>query len=302
MTKPFLKVLVNREGGAAAKAGNDLLETVNAAFAAVGVGAEVELLAPDALGKALEAAVGNVDRLVVAGGDGTIAGAAQVLAGTDTELAILPLGTLNHFARDLAIPFDLDAAAALAAKGQATGIDVGRINERRFINNASIGVYPLMVRQRDAVRKRRGWPKWLATLPAFAYTLSRLPHHRLHVDMGRGDKPIVTPLLFVGNNRYSLDRGTVGSRESLCDGYLSVYAVRHRTRKALLWLAARTLFGRADPLADFEMLDEGADVTVRSTSGSIEIGVDGEVMRLQSPLRFMIEPQALRVVVPARGA
>jgi diacylglycerol kinase family enzyme len=298
MTNGPLKVLVNREGGAAARAGDGLIETLRAAFAAADVVADIALLPSSAMAAALTSAAGKEPRIVVAGGDGTIACAAQVLGGTHTELAVLPLGTLNHFARDLGVPNDLTAAAALAAHGEAVGIDVGSVNEHRFINNASIGLYPLMVRQRDTVRKRRGWPKWLATLPAFTYTLSRLPDHRLRVNMGRGGKPIVTPLLFVGNNLYSLDRGTVGSRATLQDGELSVYAVAHRTRKALIWFATRALLGRADRLADFVMLGGGTDLTVSSAARSIEIALDGEVWRLLSPLHFTIEPAALRVVVP----
>ena len=295
-----MRVLVNRAGGAAAKAGDGLEDVLRAAFAAAGVTADLALLAPAALGDALKSAAATGGRIIVAGGDGTLASAAQALAGSGTELALLPLGTLNHFARDLGIPADLEAAAALAVHGLATGIDVANVNGHRFINNASIGLYPLMVRQRDTVRKRRGWPKWLATLPAFTYTLSRLPHHRLHIDMGRGDKPVVTPLLFIGNNLYSLDQGTVGSRKSLQAGQLSVYAVAHRSRKALLWFATRALFGRADLLADFVMLGDTVGLTVRSASGSIEIALDGEVRRLRSPLAFGIEPAALRVVVPSR--
>jgi diacylglycerol kinase family enzyme len=235
----------------------------------------------------------------VDGGDGTIASAAQIIAGTDVELALLPLGTFNHFARDLGIPTDLHEAAALAAHGMARGIDIGSVNGFRFVNNASIGLYPLMVRQREAVRKKRGWPKWLASFPAFWTALARLPHHRLRIDMGRVAKPLVTPLLFVGNNDYSLERGRIGSRASLEDGRLSVYAVAHESRAALIWFATRVLAGHADLAADFVVLGNCATLTVRAPSGSAEIALDGEVRRLSSPLHFDIEPAALKVVVPA---
>jgi diacylglycerol kinase family enzyme len=300
MTNSPLKVLVNRERGTAARAGDALHEALQAAFAAAGITADIALLDAGAMTKAIETAAGTERRIVVAGGDGTIASAAQILAGRAIELALLPLGTFNHFARDLGIPTDLNEAAALAAHGEARGIDVGRVNGYRFVNNASIGLYPLMVRQRDAVRKRRGWPKWLATFPAFWTTLSRLPHHRLRVDMGRGEKPLVTPLLFVGNNDYSLERGRIGSRASLQDGHLSVYAVAHSSRAALIWFATRVLAGHVDLHADFVVLGDCPAIIVRSRSGSAEIALDGEVRRLSSPLQFDIEPAALRVVVPAR--
>jgi len=301
MTNRLLKVLVNREGGAAARAGEGLADTLRAAFAAADTAVDIALLAARDMESALKTSAGKEQRIVVAGGDGTIASAAQALSGTDTELAVLPLGTLNHFARDLGLPTDLTEAAALAAHGDAVGIDVGSVNEHLFVNNASIGLYPLMVRQRDTVRKRRGWPKWLATFPAFTYTMSHLPRHRLRVDMGQGEEPVVTPLLFVGNNLYSLDRGKVGSRDTLRDGKLSVYAVAHRTRQSLIWFAARALVGKADRLADFVLLGSGTGLTVGSAASGIEIALDGEVKRLRSPLHFTIEPAALKVVVPAAG-
>lgn len=298
MPKRPLRVLVNREGGAAAKAGDGLRELLEVAFAAADTPIDLALLPARAMAAEIKSAIASEQRIVVAGGDGTIACAAQVLAGSKVELALLPLGTLNHFARDLGVPTNLEGAAALAAHGAAAAIDLGNVNGRRFINNVSIGLYPLMVRERDAVRERRGWPKWLATVPAFWAALSRLPHHRLRIDMGDGATPLVTPLLFVGNNLYSLETGTVGSRETLQDGRLAVYAVAHRSRTALLWFATRALIGHADRRVDFVMLGDCQTIDVATRGGSIEIALDGEVERLSSPLSFVIEPGALQVVVP----
>lgn len=298
MTKDALEVLVNRDGGAAARAGPGLHDSLAAAFAATGVPVDIRLLASDQIAEAIAAAATRGRRIVVAGGDGTISGAAQALCGTNVELALLPLGTLNHFARDLGIPNDLAAAAALAAHGRADAVDVGMLNGRAFINNASIGLYPLMVRERDAVRSRRGWPKWLATIPAFRDAIGRLPHHRLRIDMKGREKPLVTPLLFVGNNRYSLDRGTVGARSSLQDGQLSIFAVARRSRLGLIWFAARALLGQADRRTDFVMIGDSSEFVVRSGARAIHVALDGEVDRMTAPLRFAIAPRALKVVVP----
>lgn len=297
MTNRPLPVLINRNGGAAAKAGDGLSDTIVASFTAAGVRADISLLAPDEMTEAVKAASATAPRIAVAGGDGTMACAAQALHGCDTELALLPLGTFNHLARDLNIPNELDAAARLAAHGRAIAIDVGTVNGTRFVNNSSIGLYPEMVRERDAVRDRRKWPKWLATLPAAWDTLARLPHHRLRVNLGRGARPVVTPLLFVGNGIYSLDQGKVGCRGTLQGGKLGIYAVAHRSRAALIWFAARTLFGRADRRTDFVMLGESEDLTVDAHAHDIEIAMDGEVRRVTTPLQFRIERAALRVVV-----
>jgi diacylglycerol kinase family enzyme len=291
-----LPVLVNREGGAAAKAGEGLRETLGAAFAAAGAAADIRLLAAGEMAEAVEAAAAKAGRIAVAGGDGTMACAAQALRGKDTELALLPLGTLNHLARDLNIPAEIEAAAQLAVHGKAIGIDLGSVNGHCFVNNASIGLYPKMVRERDAVRSRRNWPKWLATLPAAWDALASIPHHRLRVKMEGGEKPLVTPLLFVGNGIYSLEQGKVGCRSTLSGGKLGIYAISHRSRAALLWFAARAIIGRADPRADFVLIGESESLDVRAHGAEIEIATDGEVRRMATPLRFAVQAQALRVV------
>ena len=165
-----------------------------------------------------------------------------------------------------------------------------------FVNNASIGLYPAMVRTREGLQDDKGWPKWLSAIPAAYAALERYPHHRLRVDLGKGEREIVTPLLFVGNNVYSLDKGEIGQRGSLTDGTLSVYAVAQRSRVSLLWFAARALVGRVRRDLDFVALGECETLKVSSVGDSIEIALDGEVQRLDSPLEFRIRPGALKVV------
>ena len=295
-----LHVIVNRNGGAAAKMGDMVAGTLEKAFAQAGATVRVAALDGKQIPEAIKA-VARSGRVIVAGGDGTAAGAAQILAGSDTELGLLPLGTLNHLARDIGIPVDLGEAAEVAANGQPVAIDVGEVNGQVFVNNASIGLYPLMVRKREGLRRAKGWPKWLSTLPAAFAVLERLPHHRLRLDWGKGERAIVTPLLFVGNNVYSLDRGEVGKRNTLTDGKLSLYAVARRRRAALIWFAMRALVGRAERSLDFETLGECETLTVSSSSGSIEIALDGELRRMDSPLEFRIRPGALTVIAPGEA-
>ena len=295
-----LHVIVNRNGGAAAKMGDMVAGALEKAFAQAGATVRVAALDGKQIPEAIKA-VARSGRVIVAGGDGTAAGAAQILAGSDTELGLLPLGTLNHLARDIGIPVDLGEAAEVAANGQPVAIDVGEVNGQVFVNNASIGLYPLMVRKREGLRRAKGWPKWLSTLPAAFAVLERLPHHRLRLDWGRGERAIVTPLLFVGNNVYSLDRGEVGKRNTLTDGKLSLYAVARRRRAALIWFAMRALVGRAERSLDFETLGECETLTVSSSSGSIEIALDGELRRMDSPLEFRIRAGALTVITPGEA-
>lgn len=143
-------------------------------------------------------------------------------------------------------------------------------------------------------------PKWLAALPAAAGALARMRHHRLTIVRAPEDaEPIVTPLLFVGNNRYSLDRGAFGRRDALDDGRLSVYAVASRRRLALIGFALRALTGRADPGRDFAALGEHDAFTVAGRSRRIDVALDGEVARLTMPLRFESAAGALAVIGPA---
>lgn len=293
-----MPVIVNRNGGAAAKMGDALAPTLEEAFAGTGKSVEIRALDGKRLPDAIEVAA-KAGEVVVAGGDGTAAGAAQILAGSDTRLGLLPLGTLNHLARDLNLPTDLEAAADVAVNGRPLRIDVGEVNGQVFVNNASIGLYPLMVRKREGLRRAKGWPKWLSTVPAALAALERLPHHRLRLDWGDGERTVVTPLLFVGNNAYSLDRGEVGKRERLTDGKLAVYAVARRRRLALIWFALRALAGRAERDLDFETLGECETLKVTSSSGSVEIALDGELRRMDAPLEFRIRPRALTVLTPS---
>lgn len=290
-----LPVIVNRNGGAASKMGDKLEAMLREAFAAAGVDADIQLLDGKDMPDAIKAAAGS-GRVVVAGGDGTVACAAGQLAGGDAELALLPLGTLNHLARDLGLPTKLEEAAAVAAHGDAAPIDVAEVNGHVFINNASVGLYPFMVREREALQDGRGWPKWLSMLPAGWAALKRLPHHRLRLTIDDATRTVVTPLLFVGNNTYSLDAGEVGQRGTLTGGKLSVYAVSRRSRTALVWFAMRAIVGRAERHHDFELVGECETLTVDAHGATLEIALDGEVERLETPLEFTIRPGALTVV------
>jgi len=236
--------------------------------------------------------------LIVGGGDGTISAAASVLVGTETKLGVLPLGTLNHFARDLGIPTDLDEAAKLIAAGKEIRVDVGEMNERIFINNSAIGLYPLMVVDRDQQRKRLGRSKALALLVASLRTLARFNHQRLTLTVneehtGRVD----TPLLFVGNNDYRIDIGAPGQRESLDDGQLFVLVMRKKTRRGLIGASVRALLGRSRG-DDMVKLDGVERLRVSSHRSLLAVSLDGEVVRVEPPLEYKILKKALRVIAP----
>jgi diacylglycerol kinase family enzyme len=296
-------ILVNREGGTAAAAGPGLANTIRDACRDAGITAVVHLLKASEMTAAVEAHAAH-RLIVIGGGDGTLGQAAGALiqAGSSAVLGILPLGTHNHLAQQLGIPMDIPGAIRALAQGRERRIDAATVNGAVFLNNASIGLYPLLVRSREVGQRRHGMPKWLANLFAAAAVLRRLRHHRLRVEVAGTAQSIRTPLLFVGNNVYSLEGGHVGERVALDEGKLSLFAVATGTRLGVIWFALRTLVGLTDPQRDFAALDTCRDFTVNAHAPDLHVALDGELRQLTTPLRFESRPLALRVKVPAESA
>ena len=290
-------VLLNRGGGAVAADGQ-IADNVRAALEQAGIEPDVELIDGADYELRCKALAERGDPLViVGGGDGTIGAAASALAGTKTALGILPLGTLNHFARDLGIPNGLEDAAATIAKGRERAVDVAELNGRIFINNSAIGLYPLMVLDRDSQRARLGRRKGLAMLVASLRTLARFNHQRLTLTINEQEERVDTPLLFVGNNDYRLDLGGPGRRTTLDDGQLCVMVMRKKTRRGLIAASIRALFNRARP-TDMERIDGVERLQVQSRRLHLPVSLDGEVIRAVPPLDYRIRKQALRVIAP----
>ena len=290
-------VFVNRSSGGAARSEREA-EEIRAALAKAGIKGRVEPLDGAAIAeKAQKAAQAGAEMIVVGGGDGTISAAAGAIAGTGTSLGILPLGTLNHFARDLGIPMKLDEAAKVIAAGQTREVDVAEVNGRTFINNSAIGLYPLMVIDRDLQQQRLGRSKRLAMVVAALRTLARFHHDRLTLTVNDEQARLDTPLLFVGNNDYRIDIGAPGHRDSLQDGKLCVLVMRKKTRRGMIAASIRALLNRTRP-DDMVRLDDVARLRVASRRKHLPISVDGEVTALTSPLDYKVRKRALKVIAP----
>ena len=291
-----ITVLINRGGGAVA-ADPSLAGKAGKALASAGIDADIELVAGgDYAVRCREIAERGDELLIVGGGDGTVSAAASGLIGTETLLGILPLGTLNHFARDLGIPTGLEQAAKLIASRTERRVDVGEMNGRVFINNSAIGLYPLMVIDRDLQRKRLGRSKRLAMIVASLRTLIRFNHQRLTLTVneertGRID----TPLLFVGNNDYRIDLRAAGTRNRLDAGVLCVMVMRKKTRRGMIAASIRALFDRTKA-EDMVQLDHVERLSVASQRKELAISLDGEVVRATPPLEYQIRKKALRVI------
>jgi diacylglycerol kinase family enzyme len=235
---------------------------------------------------------------VAGGGDGTVARVARLALEEGAELGVLPLGTRNHFAKDLGVPLELDAAVAALARGDTRRVDVGDVDGELFLNNASLGLYTRFVLRREFEERRPGPKLWPALAKAAWHALrtARDLEVTLHVDGGA--RTVRTPILMVGNNRYDLEGLDRGTRARLDEGVLSVHALRPRPRAALAWFGVRALFGRVCVPED---LDTWVTDTLRVAArhARTDVALDGEVRRLPAPLRFAVRPGALRVRVPA---
>lgn len=291
-----MRVIVLTNPAAGAKA--DEIDELRRVLKDAGVAAEVRQAQGHQLTDAARQAVRDgVDAVVAAGGDGTISAVAAALVGTDTPLGILPTGTLNHFAKDLNVPIPLAEAAQVIAAGQTREVDIAAVNDRPFINNSSIGIYPHIVGERERQRERLGRGKWMAMLLASISVFRRHPTVRVRIGIGNQTVLRTTPFVFVGNNRYQINFTMLGRREQLDEGVLSLYFVNRGGRFAFFRLALRAILGRLEQSKDFETM-EVTEVWIEAARPSLRVALDGEVIRLPPPLHYEIRPRALRVLAP----
>lgn len=269
-------------------------------FAAAGREARVTVATGGGKGlrEAAERAVADgCDTLVAGGGDGTINLAASVLVGRDIPLGVLPLGTLNHFAKDLGIPLELEDAVRVILDGVTCPVDVGEVNGRIFLNNSSLGVYPAIVRLRERYQAS-GLGKWVAALWASLTVLRRNPFMAVRLIVHDEATVRRTPFVFVGNNEYRMVGLQAGTRESLTRRNIAVYVLNADRRVGLLRLAWQVLFKGVDQVKELDLLTV-TEATIETRRPRLQVALDGEVVVLASPLEYRSRPAALNVYVPA---
>ncbi|WP_407659623.1 diacylglycerol/lipid kinase family protein [Massilia endophytica] len=245
---------------------------------------------------ALEEGTGIV---VAGGGDGTINAVASVLLDSAASFGVLPLGTLNHFAKDLKIPLDLDAAVATISQGVVKNVDAGEVNGRIFLNNSSLGLYPDIVRDRERQQRRLGRGKWPAFCWAALAALRRYPFLNVWLDVNRDRHARRTPFVFIGNNEYTMEGFSIGERARLDAGLLSLYVAQRPTRLGLVRLAFHALCGRLRQQRDFDVL-LAEEMEIHTRHKRLRVATDGEVTVMTPPLRYRSRKAALAVLVPAR--
>ena len=237
--------------------------------------------------------------VVAGGGDGTVNAVASELVGSDTALGILPLGTLNHFARDAGIPLALDEAVRVIAGNHARKVDVGEVNCHIFLNNSSLGLYPVFVHEREKQQRRFGRRKWSAALRATLAALRRFPFLHVHLTAGSRELACRTPFVFIGNNEYRMEGLSIGGRTALDQGTLSLYLAHDPGRLSLLRFAFRALFGRLAQARDFDvLLVENMTIETRRRR-HLRVATDGEVRTMETPLSYRVRRAALTIIAPA---
>jgi YegS/Rv2252/BmrU family lipid kinase len=297
MRRVKIEVIVNASSGAGS--GPDVRRHLADAFNVTGVDARISLAGNglELVDLAQHAAQSDAERVVAGGGDGTINSIAAVVIDSDKTLGILPLGTMNHFAKDLDIPLDLEAAVHTVVAGRAAKVDVGDVNGRIFLNNSSLGLYPRIVRERER-QQRLGWGKWPAYVWAALESLRRYPFLEVRLGVGGKEWTGRTPFVFVGNNVYDMERFDIGSRARLDRGELCLYTANRTGRLGLIRLALGALFGGLRQERDF-LAFTAKDIWIGTRHKRVRVALDGEVTVMEPPLHYRVRPGALRVLVPA---
>jgi YegS/Rv2252/BmrU family lipid kinase len=271
-------------------------------FRAAGVEAQISASKDaDAVAKAVQGALADGARTVVAGGgDGTVNQVASALAGSDIVLGVLPLGTLNHFAKDLGLPLDVDAAIKVIADGHVIEVDTGEVDGKMFLNNSSLGLYPEIVAEREKISHRLGKSKWLALVWASVTAFRRFPF--MTVTLETDGKKLVrrSAFVFIGNNAYVMEGFDIGARKRLDSGLLSVCVSGRTGRLGLLRLAISALFGRLHHASNIDLLST-RDLLIETPHAQLPVSSDGEVNPMRAPLRYRSRPRNLRVLAPRGG-
>lgn len=291
MTKA-VRVFLNARSGSS---GVEVGEKVAALFAELGVECDVTKLEEGLDLKGLATSEPGDVVFVAAGGDGTVNAVSQALAGTGRTMGVLPVGTLNHFAKDLGLPLQLEDAVRAIAEAQVREVDAAEVNGEIFVNNSSLGVYPTMVREREYMKKT-GLNKWASLVLASAKAFARFKCLTVDLEVDGKARRCTTPFVFVGNNEYCLEGMALGERKRVDAGFLSVYIAPGATRATMLRLLFAAMLGRVKDAPEFEEFKvRQFSVEVRRKR-HLRVSLDGEVTRMQGPLHYVIQPRALRVI------
>jgi YegS/Rv2252/BmrU family lipid kinase len=296
MRQVKIEVIINAGSGTDDK--KEVQQRLHEIFVANGIEARISLAptGPRVVELAQQAARSDAETIVAGGGDGTINSVALAVVQSGKTLGILPFGTMNHFAKDLHIPLDLEGAIQTVVAGHVVRVDVGEVNGRIFVNNSSLGLYPSIVHERQK-QERLGWGKWPAYVWAALAILRRYPFLDVRLSVDGKELASRTPFVFIGNNEYEMETLDIGGRACLDGGKLSLYMSDRTSRLGLIRLALRALFGGLRQEKDFIALCT-KETWIGTKRKRVRVALDGEVAVIEPPLHYHVRPRALRVLAP----
>lgn len=244
----------------------------------------------------------GADLIVAAGGDGTVMAVAQAALNTDMPMAVLPLGTFNYFARGLGLSEDPGEAARQILSGTPRDIEVGMVNGTVFLNNASLGIYPAILRERETVYGRWGRRRIAAHWSVVKTFLRFQRPMRLEIEADGDRFERRTALVFVARSAFQLDSFGLNGSDAIHDDGFAVLIAKAQGRRALFRLTWRLVRRTAQEGRDYELLCARA-LTVRSRKRSrVLLAYDGEKTWAPSPFEFRMSDKTLRIVMPEGGA
>lgn len=291
-----IEVIINASSGASGK--EETRGQLVDLFSENGIDARIRLArnGKDLVDLAQRAVKSDAETIVAGGGDGTINAVAAALVDTDKSLGVLALGTLNHFAKDLRIPLNLQESVHTIVANHVARVDVGEVNGRIFLNNSSLGLYPSLVHQREE-KQKLGHGKWPAFIWAAFSVMRRYPFLDVRLSVDGREISSRTPFVFVGNNEYEMENFNIGGRARLDAGQLSLYFSHRTGRRGLVALGLRAVLGRVEKAEEFVAMLT-TEVSIETPRSRIRVATDGEVTLMQPPLRYRVRPGALKVIVP----
>lgn len=235
--------------------------------------------------------------IVAAGGDGTLNSVAQVLQHTQICMGIIPLGTFNYVARALNIPLDPFMAAKVITHGKPQPIHLGNVNGYVYLNNASIGLYPKIIEQREAYNTRFGRFRSVAMVSGLIVLLREQQKLKLRLTVDGKQLPIETPLVFFGNNQLQLADMKLALAQCAAEGKLAAVAITQLTRWQMIKLIHRFqqgLFEQAPEVSSFC----ATEIKIESRRKCMKVAIDGEIIKIDTPLLFNVRHDALKIMVP----
>ena len=283
------------------------LQTLAAVFGQAGVEHRIlQVTRPKQLREAAAQAVELAARaggvVVAAGGDGTLNTVAHAVLETGLPFGVVPRGTFNYFGRTHGIPLDVEGAARNLVEGTPRPVQVGTLNERIFLVNASLGLYPRLLEEREAYKRRYGRTRWVALGAGLATLLRERWQVLLRAEREGEPHLMKTSTLFVGNNALQLEQLGIEEAPALEQGRLVALSIKPVDRWAMLGLLLRSAAGR---LGSAETVDSFAfrrlevePVLRRVRPVRMKVSIDGETQWMSSPLEFGVAAQPLQLIAP----